>query len=242
MTRATPADTYLPPGRSFQPIGALVLPVWNPRTLYEADFRALCESIKRRPEFLIRRPILVADGPQHRAGAIVHGGNQRTRAVEHLFKTGWQAPWPPDSVPVDVADIPEAEAKALALLDNNSAGVYDDELLAELTAELANAEQDLSVLGFSAKEVENLLNHSGSLGDTDNVPRSRETAPAEQKASDAYDAQQVRQLVLYYPKADFPAMLLLLDWLREHFAAETNAEAVASGLLAYQASCQAAST
>jgi hypothetical protein len=232
---------YLPIGRSFQPISALHLPAWNPRTVTSSDFKALVASIKARPGFLVRRPVLVADGPVYRAGGIVHGGNQRTRAVEELFGQSWVPPaelaWPQGTVPVDVDDIPEKEAWSLALIDNNSAGGYDDEALAELTYMLKQADADLSVLGFTTKEVENLLNHSGALGDADGVSRSRETPATggvESSASDAYESQSVRQLVLYYPKSEFPATLEMLDWLREHFKADTNTQAVTAALAAFR--------
>lgn len=164
-------DEPLPQGRSFQPWQRLHRAEWNPRTIEEYDFKRLCDSIRKRPGFLIRRPILVADGPIHHGGGIIHGGNHREAALEVLFKQGWEPPaelrragWFPNYVPVDVDDIPEQEAQALAVIDNNNWAEWQEDQLGEMVYRLGQAGEDLSVLGFDQKEMDRLLASVGVGG------------------------------------------------------------------------------
>jgi hypothetical protein len=166
-----PTATFLPAGRSYQLISRLTLLPGNPRVVSDANFKNLCESLKRDPRFLLRRPPLVADGPRHRAGAIVYGGNQRVRAIAELFRQGWKPPadlaergWGEGMAPVDVDDIAPQLARERALQDNNTWGAWDEPLLAAMVRDLGTAGSDLGMLGFSTAELEALLGNTGSDG------------------------------------------------------------------------------
>lgn len=232
------AAKHLPQGRSFQPLSVLVLPEWNPRIIFDADFKTLVRSIKERPEFLLRRPILVADGPEHKAGGLVHGGNQRTRALEQLYGQGWEPPprlqergWLPGTYPVDVSDIPEAEAQAQALIDNNHGGQYQEDQLAEMVASLEQGGLDVGVLGFSEKRLEEILEASGIHGDEHQVEPPPDP-PAKNGETNGMGA--IKQISLYFQPDHFEAALALIEWVRKDMGVETVTEAVMMSLQEYR--------
>lgn len=128
------------------PLARLHPATWNPRTLSEERFQNLCKSIKDRPGFMDLRPILaMRDGT-------IFGGNQRYRACESL---GWT------EVPVIFVDVSEAQAKELALVDNNSWGDWDRDQVAEMLAKMGMAGVDITTVGFSKEETDMLLAGAG---------------------------------------------------------------------------------
>ncbi len=132
------------------PLTALKPAPWNPRTVREARFKALCASLKADPDFLWRRPILaMADGT-------VYAGNMRLRAAQHL---GWT------EVPALVEDVPEQLARERALRDNNSSGEWQEDDLAKLVYELGQEGSDLAALAFDDGELRKLLASVGVGGD-----------------------------------------------------------------------------
>lgn len=122
---------------------------WNPRILTDERFDNLCESIRDDPEFLEVRPILAT-----KLGTIF-AGNMRYRAACHL---GYRV------VPAILVDISENLAKQRALRDNRSWGEWDTQLLAELTYELLQQSEKTSTLGFSDREISDLLGSVSDLG------------------------------------------------------------------------------
>ena len=115
---------------------------WNPRMIEDRRFEQLCDSLKKRPEFMEDRPLLAT-----RKGTI-YSGNQRYRAAEKLK---WEA------IPVKYSDISEKEAVERALIENNHWGQYvEEDLVALLNAHHLDPEQ----YGFSSKEIDQLLKNS----------------------------------------------------------------------------------
>ena len=154
-----------PLGRSVQPISALVLPEWNPRKITEQDFLDLVASIERDPLFLLVRPPAVADGPEHHAGGIVYGGNQRVRAVMAAYEHGWVPPvtvecpgWVVGTIPIYTSDIPEPVAWERALVDNNNAGTFDEREVNKLLRKLEEEQRDdaIPLLGFVQEDLARL--------------------------------------------------------------------------------------
>jgi DNA modification methylase len=94
----------------------------NPRTIKADAFARLCESIKRDPEFMALRPIVVD------AAGVILGGNQRYRACVALGMTEVPATW----VRV-AADLTADQRRRFIVLDNapdGIAGEWDEDLLA----------------------------------------------------------------------------------------------------------------
>lgn len=112
---------------------------WNPRMIEDRRFEQLCDSLKKRPEFMEDRPLLAT-----RKGTI-YSGNQRYRVAEKLK---WEA------IPVKFSDISEKEAVERALIENNHWGQYVEE---DLVALLNTHHLDPEEYGFSSKEIDQLL-------------------------------------------------------------------------------------
>jgi hypothetical protein len=96
------------------------LEIWqdNPRFINEKDFARLKRQIQQLGEY---KPLIVYPENNH---FVVLGGNMRLRAYKELGKTEcWVSIQNPKS---------EKEKLELALSDNDRAGEYDDQKLAEL--------------------------------------------------------------------------------------------------------------
>jgi ParB-like chromosome segregation protein Spo0J len=119
-------------------ISILTLLEDNPRTITKEAMEHLCESIKKDPDFLWRRPILV----DHAKGKLtVYAGNQRVAAAKWL---GW------DTIPCIVdSDVPEDVKKFRILIDNRHSGDWDDDILANIYSL-----DDLYDAGFTPEELE----------------------------------------------------------------------------------------
>ena len=93
----------------------------NPRSIRDSQFQKLCDSIKRDPEFMTLRPIVVD------ADNLILGGNMRYRACAHLGMKTVPAAW------VKVAeDLTEEQRQRFVLVDNapdGMAGEWDYDIL-----------------------------------------------------------------------------------------------------------------
>lgn len=87
----------------------------NPRTISEAKFKKLVESIKQFPEMLEARPIVV------RPDMMVLGGNMRLRAAR---EAGMK------EVPIHEVSWDEAKQSEFLIKDNVSFGVWDWDIIA----------------------------------------------------------------------------------------------------------------
>lgn len=94
----------------------------NPRTITQEAFARLCESIKRDPQFMALRPIVVDEQ------RVILGGNQRYRACIELGMKEVPSEW------VKVATGLTAEQrKRFVVVDNapeGMAGEWDEDILA----------------------------------------------------------------------------------------------------------------
>jgi DNA modification methylase len=152
-------DEPLAPPRVVEvPIAALKPAPWNPRSISDERFQNLCRSMQEDAAFLWRRPILAQkDGT-------VYAGNMRLRAALHLGMT---------HVPAIIEDVPDRLAKERALRDNAQWGEWEDDGLAAMLRDLDNAESEVEYLGFTERELQQLLDRPGSaagLGDPDEIP------------------------------------------------------------------------
>ena len=123
------------------PIGELRPDPANPRRIGDAELDALTRSIR---EFGMVDPIIAK-----RDDRIVIGGHQRLVAARKLgLKT----------VPVIFVELPQEQARMLNLALNKISGVWDNELLARLMAELKEIpDVDLTLTGFGDDEIRKLV-------------------------------------------------------------------------------------
>lgn len=125
----------------------------NPRAIPDKAIDKVAASIR---EFGFQQPIVV-----DKAGVVI-AGHTRLKAAQKLGL---------DKVPVVVADLPEAKARAYRLADNRThqeASWLDDMLADELKA-LDELDFDLSLTGFDDRELQSLLI------DDDELERAEET-------------------------------------------------------------------
>ena len=87
----------------------------NPRTIKDEAFKKLCESIKRDPEFMVIRPIVVDDN------GVILGGNMRYRAIQHL---GMKEV--PDDWVVKASNLTEEQQRRFIIVDNAPTGMAGD--------------------------------------------------------------------------------------------------------------------
>jgi DNA modification methylase len=131
----------------------------NPRHNDEA-VEAVAKSIK---EFGWRQPIVI-----DQEGVIVVG-HTRWKAARELGL---------ETVPVHVADLTPAQAKAYRLADNKTASIaeWDYELLPLELADLQSVDYDLELTGFSPDEVSEMISSGGTVGltDPDDIPEPPE--------------------------------------------------------------------
>ena len=128
----------------------------NPR---KPSDRAVAKVAASLQEFGWRQPIVV-----DKDGVIVAGHKRREAAIS-LGLT---------EVPVHVADLTPAQAKAYRLMDNRSQddSEWDEELLASEIGDLAALDIDLKLTGFEQREINQFLaaaGESAGSGDPDEV-------------------------------------------------------------------------
>ena len=127
----------------------------NPRAINDKAIGKVAASIK---EFGFQQPIVV-----DRDGVIIVGHTRR-KAAELLGLS---------HVPVVVADLPEAKARAYRLADNRTAQETSwlDDILGDELAALKGLDFDLSLTGFDERELDKLLLDDAELA------RAEETQP-----------------------------------------------------------------
>jgi len=143
-------------------IEALIPYARNSRTHSDAQVAQIAASIK---EFGFTNPVLIDED-----GGII-AGHGRTLAARKLGL---------DEVPcIRLANLTEAQKKAYIIADNKLAlnAGWDDEMLKVELSELKDLDFDLSLIGFDADELANLLEPEQveGLTDEDEVPELPET-------------------------------------------------------------------
>ena len=138
-----------------RPIDTLKSLPGNPR---KGDVDAVARSYER---FGQRKPIVAT-----KDGTVIAGNHQLAAAR----KLGWS------EIAVVVVDDDELTAKAFALADNRTAdlGTYDNELLAELLADVAVDETLLGATGYNTTDLDELIASLETpeplIGDPDEIP------------------------------------------------------------------------
>jgi len=113
----------------------------NPRRIGKDELEALTRSLR---QFGFVQPVLV-----RKSDNVVIGGHQRLLAARRL---GWK------TVPVVFLDLSVEQSRLLNLALNKISGEWDQELLAQMLADLNPVEEiDLSLSGFSEEELGKLL-------------------------------------------------------------------------------------
>ncbi|MDD5414633.1 MAG: hypothetical protein PHH96_07405 [Smithellaceae bacterium] len=122
----------------------------NPRIIRDNSFKSLIESIKRDPEYLEKRGIVVADG-------VILGGNQRYFAIKVALKDdsfreslGLEKGEMPAAWVVDASEWSEEKRRRFVVVDNGVWGEWDFDLL-------ANEWSDLPLIDFGVNLPEDWL-------------------------------------------------------------------------------------
>lgn len=131
----------------------------NPRTISAAGVRKLKESITR---FGLFKPLLIWENEAGRL--VVIGGNQRLRAMREMVSDKQMEV---DGVPCVRFNGTEAEARTVALRDNNSDGDWDWEDLGKYIAKLDNLSDStdlhLGLTGFDDTVIQDLRDLAGAV-------------------------------------------------------------------------------
>lgn len=108
----------------------------NPRLIKDAAFKKLVQSVKRRPMFLEKRGIVVADG-------VILGGNQRYMAIKGALRDesfrlslGLSNGEIPASWVQDASQWTEEERREFVIVDNGSFGEWNMDILANQWGDL----------------------------------------------------------------------------------------------------------
>ncbi len=130
---------------------------YNPRFMPDNEMLALRGSLRT---WGVVEPVVA----NRRTGRVV-GGHQRIVAAEAEGI---------ESLPVTYVDLDDVNEKLLNIALNKIGGTWDEERLAALLAELEQGGADLSLAGFDAEEVQDLLQRfeepSVGLTDPDDIP------------------------------------------------------------------------
>ena len=121
----------------------------NPRKIGKLAIEKVATSIR---EFGFQQPIVV-----DKSGVVIVG-HARLAAAKSIGL---------DTIPVVVADLSKAKAKAYRLADNrtNQETAFDDDLLKITFEELTGLDIDLSITGFDADEINKILGNGAASGD-----------------------------------------------------------------------------
>ena len=135
-------------------IGQVIPYERNPRRIPDAAVSKVAASIR---EFGFQQPIVVDP-----AGVVIVG-HTRLKAAQSLGLS---------TVPVVVADLPEAKARAYRLADNrtNQEASWLDDLLGDELAALKALDFDLSLTGFDDRELQSLLVDEADLARAEETP------------------------------------------------------------------------
>ena len=124
------------------PVSGLRVNPRNPRRISARRFEQLQRTMTAERDLLQARPLIaLPDGT-------VIAGNQRLEAARAL---GWE------TVPTVFAELDEVQANLWTLLDNRPFGEDEEDLTAELLAELRDRGTDLDLTGFERAEIDRLL-------------------------------------------------------------------------------------
>lgn len=188
----------------YVPIEQLKFADYNPRNITEKQVEDLKASIEK---FGVVEPVVVNKNPERKD--IIVGGHQRTRILQLLgFKT----------VPVVYVDLDEAKERELNIRLNKNTGEWDwNKLANEFDVE------DLKEYGFTDGELG--IGDTGKESiDTDNLGN----------ALDSYLDGNIRQVVLYFKKEEYEAILPRIEAVMQSEKVESHTEAFIKMLETYE--------
>ena len=186
------------------PIEDLKFADYNPRQITEKQVEDLKASIAK---FGLVEPVVVNENPERKN--IIVGGHQRVRILTLLdYK----------EVPVVYVNLSEKDERELNVRLNKNNGEWDwNKLANEFDIE------DLKVYGFTNSEL-GISDNSKDEIDTDNLGNSL----------DSYLDGNIRQVVLYFKKEEYEAVLPRLEKVMKDFNVESHTEAFLNLLKVYE--------
>lgn len=192
--------------------------IWdkNPRGIKEDDFARLGEQMKLGQY----KPLLINDGTKWGKKGIALGGNMRLRWYQqNKVKEVWVSLVSPKD---------ESHALEYALSDNDRAGYYEEDKLAEMLFSYKDFPLDTYKvdLGYQA----DLHTVMGKYGTTHEVEQLENTINTGQL--DGWLKNTIKQIVLHYAGEDFANVVNSLQKVIDDNALRNNTEAV-TYLIAY---------
>lgn len=162
----------------------------NPRAIKEADLDRLCKQIKKLGVY---KPLLVT--PE----GIVLGGNMRLHALRKLKV---------DEVPCSIVHPKnDADRLAYALSDNDRAGYYEDQALAELVVKIKLPDQELFNIDIGHPvSLPDVMQYYGPGPEPVELPIDQR-APDEKPNTERQDG--LRRIEFYFSTPDY-------TWIMEH--------------------------
>lgn len=184
------------------PIARLINAHYNPRAISPEEMANLKQSLD---EFGMPESVVVNTYPG-RENVIV-GGHQRTEAARQL---GWE------EVPCTFVYVNPVREKVLNLALNRISGRWDEQLLAQVMAEIEEEGADLAQTGFSRDEIDEMLAMTAGLDDTIDL--------GDEFDSEHHRAEGAAQIIILIPADQY-----------DPFIGETIDAAVASLKVRYPA-------
>lgn len=133
----------------------------NPRTIKDARFKKLCNSVRDFPKMMALRPIVI----DRTNGNLILGGNMRYQALKSLKFTEI-----PDEWVRDAAELTEDEKRRFIVEDNMPLGEWDFDALAN-----SFDTSDLVEWGFDEKELGVSASDSGDDGSEEEIEPEKPT-------------------------------------------------------------------
>lgn len=140
------------------------------------------------------------------------GGHQRVTA---LVQAGIK------EAQVIVLHLPPKEEKELNLALNNLSGDWDYAKLRDLLTELQPTIEEAAMLGYSKEELETLM----KWGEEMNAAPDSGVGSSPADKLDIYKNNAIKQIVLYFPNAEYVAVLKRLKEICEEQNFDTNSDA-----------------
>lgn len=188
-----------------RPIGTLHTNPDNPRIVKDERFKRLVESVRKFPEMLELRPVVInADG-------MILGGNMRHQAA---LNAGLK------EIPVVVADsLTPEQQREFVIKDNVSAGEWNWDKLAN--------EWDLPDLGdWGLSEVSMFSNAASE-------PERDIDLPLMSASAESYLNNSIRQIVLHFDRETHADVLNRLSFAGEAFDIQDDNSSVVLALLEF---------
>lgn len=145
-------------------VDELVLNPRNPRLMRSLRWEQFLRTLAAERELLEARPVIA-----RLEDRVVVAGNMRLRGARAL---GWE------TIATVFVDVDEVRAALWMFLDNRSFGEDDEDVAAELLAELEARGGDLDLTGYARRETDALLRRLVQPADPDELPPLSDGEPS----------------------------------------------------------------